>query len=390
MKKYFISALAVVFLLVIGMISYGAYLNYHDEHQITQRLAQQVLPLAGEKVKVRDIKPRLEIAPVHLSSGQMADAVALINGRIVEAKVNKNEHVSMGDVLFVLHMPELTARLKQADSNVLKAETELLRCRNTYRRYAELRQEDAVSAEKYDETESAYHAAQANLEAAVAAREELLVQQREQQVLAPIDGEVIKLYHPTGAYVSEGTPLALIGNFGQLYFYTSANETESGYLALGKEAVVSFNHEDFEKVYGTEYNADNRGREENIIARVTEISPPLSEPAAIREVLWQIDNRAGLLEPKTYGSHGNVSLTFFEPRRALSVPVSAVLGTSQPAVFVFREGGTLERRQVKTGLTDGTYVEILSGLKEGETVVTSVTQGLNETMKVSPILKSDD
>ena len=74
----------------------------------------------------------------------------------------------------------------------------------------------------------------------------------------------------------------------------------------------------------------------------------------------------------------------------MSVPVSAVLGTSQPAVFVFREGGTLERRQVKTGLTDGTYVEILSGLKEGETVVTSVTQGLNETMKVSPILKSDD
>ena len=390
MKKYFLAGLAVVFLLAVGLISYGAYLNYHDENQITERLAQQVLPLAGEKAKIRDIRPRLEIAPVHLSSGQMADAVALTKGQIVEVKVKKNDRVRMGDVLFVVHMPELSSRLKQADSSVFKAETELLRTRNTYNRYAKLREEEAVSAEKYDETESAYHAAQASLDAAIAARDELLVQQEEQQVLAPIDGEVIKLYHPMGTYISAGTPLALIGNFEQLHFYTSVDEKEASYLAFGQEAVVSFSYEDFEKVYGTEYSADNRGREENIIARVIEISPDLSEPAAIRKVLWEIDNRAGLLEPKTYGSHGSVSLTFLDSRRSLSVPVSAVIGSSQAAVFVFRDDGTLERRRVKTGLNDGTYVEILSGLEEGETVVTSVPQGVKENMKVSPILISGD
>lgn len=390
MKKYFLTGLAVVFMLAIGLISYGAYLNYHDENQITERLAQQVLPLAGEKASIRDIRPRLEIAPVHLSSGQMADAVALVKGQVIEVKVKKNDRVSMGDVLFVLHMPELSARIKQADSNVFKAETELLRTRNTYNRYAKLREEDAVSAEKYDETESAYHAAQAGLEAAIAQRDELLVQQKEQQVLSPIDGEVIKLYHPTGTYISSGTPLALIGNFEQLHFYTSVDETEAGYLTVGQEAAISFSYEDFEKVYGTEYSVDNRGKEENIIAKVIEISPDLSEPAAIRKVLWQIDNRAGLLEPKTYGSHGSVSLTFLESRRSLTVPMSAVLGSSESAVFVFRDDGTLERRRVRTGLNDGTYVEILSGLKEGETVVTSVPQGLNENMKVSPILTPGD
>ena len=42
----------------------------------------------------------------------------------------------------------------------------------------------------------------------------------------------------------------------------------------------------------------------------------------------------------------------------------------------------LEKREVKIGADDGKFVEILSGLRENEIVVTSATKGLEDGMKV--------
>ena len=49
---------------------------------------------------------------------------------------------------------------------------------------------------------------------------------------------------------------------------------------------------------------------------------------------------------------------------------------SRNRVFVAKDGDTIEERTVKTGTDDGSYIEILGGLTEGETVVTSGTEGL--------------
>ena len=74
----------------------------------------------------------------------------------------------------------------------------------------------------------------------------------------------------------------------------------------------------------------------------------------------------------------------------MTVPLAAMIDSNRSAVFVVTPENTLERRAVKTGADDGTYVEIVWGIKEGETVVTSASEGLKEGMKVELTLMEGD
>ena len=56
--------------------------------------------------------------------------------------------------------------------------------------------------------------------------------------------------------------------------------------------------------------------------------------------------------------------------------------STKSAVFVLANDGTVSRRSVETGANDGKYIGVLSGLLEGEVVVTSGTEGLTDGMKV--------
>ena len=67
-----------------------------------------------------------------------------------------------------------------------------------------------------------------------------------------------------------------------------------------------------------------------------------------------------------------------------------MIDTHRNAVFVATGQNTIERRLVRTGVDDGEYVEILSGLREGEIVITSAAEGLENGMKVTVTLIGGD
>ena len=108
----------------------------------------------------------------------MADAVALIDGRITDIKVQKNDRVSQGQAIITITNEQTPIKIRQADidilkaendilnadNNIAKAETDIARAKNDYNRYLRLRERDAVTLEKFEEVESAYKAAQSNLD----------------------------------------------------------------------------------------------------------------------------------------------------------------------------------------------------------------------------------
>ena len=107
----------------------------------------------------------------------------------------------------------------------------------------------------------------------------------------------------------------------------------------------------------------------------------------MRKIVWEIDNRVGLLEQQAYSG---VILKSARARRVLTVPLSAMTDSNRNAVFVVTAENTLERRAVKTGSDDGNFIEIVSGLAEGETVITSASAGLESGMKVTVTLTGGD
>lgn len=387
MKRLYMVGLVLIILMAIAMVSYGAYLNKTGETQITERMESRSIPLQGTKVRFREIHPGLVLETVNLHSEDMADAVALIDGRIERIFVDKSSLVRRGDILFTLVNEEIPLKIEQADSNIAKAEAQLAQAKNNFARYTRLKEKNATSLEKYDEAEANYRAAVANLDAAQAAKAQLLVQSSRQDVTAPIDGQVLILYKQMGAYVTAGTPIALVGNFDRLYFSLSLEDKAARRLSLGAQAELSFSGRILRKAYDTEYASGNRGGDQIFSVQLREILPSLDEPASLRKVVWEVDNRVGLLEQQAYSG---ALLRSSRGQRLLTIPLAALIDSSRSLVFVVTADNTLERRNVVTGADDGTYVEVVSGLHEGETVVTSAAGGLENGMKVTVTLGGDD
>ena len=383
MKRYFMVGLGIVLAISLGAIFYGAWLNERGEVQITRRMEERRLTLHGAKAATRRINPRLTVNAINLFSNDMADAVALVNGRIVEVLAPKGSFVRRGDVIFVLENEDIPLQRQEAESNILRAQAELKKAENNYNRYQILKASDAASAQQFDEAEAAYLSAQSSLGVAEAKAAQLSIQESRQQVVAPIDGKVLVLYRQQGAYVQEGTSLALVGDFRFLYFTAPVADEDARYLTIGQEAELVFQSKDFKKVYGTDYAAGNLGSRQTFTATIAQITPPLSEAAAMRNTLWQVDNQFGLLEPQTYGG---VSFQSKRSHNALAVPLAAMADGANTSVFVAKADGTIERRTVKTGTNDGSYIEVLSGLSEGEVVVTSGMEGLADGVHAEIIL----
>ena len=387
MKRYFIVGLAIVLALSLGAIFYGAWLNERGEYQITRRMEERRLTLHGARAAARALSPQITVNAINLFSNDMADAVALVDGRIVECHAPKGSFVRRGDVIFTLENEDIPLQRQEAESNILRAQAELKKAENNYNRYQILKAKDAASAQQFDEAEAAYLSAQSNLNVVEAKAAQLQVRESRQQVVAPIDGKVLVLYRQQGAYVQSGASLALVGDFRFLYFSSPVEDEAARHLLIGQEAELVFQQSDFKKVYGTDYAAGNLGSRQTFTATIAKITPSLDQPAAMRNILWQVDNRSGLLEPQTYGG---VSFRSKRSHGALTVPLSAMADNEHKFVFVAKDDGTIERRSVHTGADDGSYIEILSGLTEGEIVVTSGVEGLTDGAHAEIILDETD
>ncbi|MBR5162769.1 MAG: hypothetical protein IKW79_01955, partial [Schwartzia sp.] len=199
MKRYFMAGLCIVLALSLGAIFYGAWLNERGEYQITRRMEERRLTLHGAKAVVRPLSPHISVNAINLYSNDMADSVALVEGRIVKSLAPKGTFVRRGDPIFILENENIPLLIQEAESNILQAQANLRKAENNYTRYQILKANDATSAQQFDDAEASYFSAQSNLEVAEAKLAQLRVQESRQQVVAPIDGKVLVLYRQQGA-----------------------------------------------------------------------------------------------------------------------------------------------------------------------------------------------
>lgn len=416
MKKYFYLALGGVFAFIFGLIFYGAYINHSDEAKIAESMASRhAISLKGAKATVRQIHPQAVLWGVDIFSREKTDAVALIDGRITSVEVRKNESVTEGQTLFVLQNESYPVKIRQieseilkaesdivkADNEILKAETVLANAKHDLDRYGRLLDKEAINVSKFEQVEIAFKEAQINLrnlrvqkEQAIAQRnsiqaqkDALLIESSYSNVTAPIDGEVLIVYRRIGSFVTAGTSLALIGDFRNLYFEMTANDKVVRQLVEGKKAKLNFPEKELTKIYNTEYKHGNEGVQQTFEASIVEVTPSLDQPAAIRKILWQIDNSSGILEPRSYNE---IFCQSFLPRKCLTVPLTALNNQSKDTLFVFTQDGTIRKTEVTTGAEDSVFVEVISGLKEGDIVVESYFDNLTDGMPATFILEGDE
>lgn len=174
-------------------------------------------------------------------------------------------------------------------------------------------------------------------------------------VVAQMSGFIKECLVKQGDYVDVGQPLMTISQNKHLYL--RAEVPESSYDMLSQITSANFKTSYSQQVY----QLSSMG------GKLLTYGKASSMESAFIPVTFEFDNRNGVVP----GAFAEIYLLTTQRPNVLSVPISAIT-EEQGVYFIYiQEEATHYRKQeVKLGESDGTRVEILSGLKSGEKVVT--------------------
>ena len=170
---------------------------------------------------------------------------------------------------------------------------------------------------------------------------------------SPFQGRVMNIGAREGQFVSPENELYLIADLSRIWVNVDIFEDESSWLKLGDRAEMRVRA--------------NPGR--TYEGKVTFIHPILNPKSRTVQVRLEFENPDMLLKP---GMFANVTLYTDTKSGAVVVPSEAIVRSgSREQVFVVREPGKFEPREVTLGVSSEGLTQILSGVQDGEQVVTS-------------------
>jgi multidrug efflux pump subunit AcrA (membrane-fusion protein) len=186
------------------------------------------------------------------------------------------------------------------------------------------------------------------------------------EIRSPIDGVVTDRPFFAGEMAAAGIPLITVMETASLLAKSHLPQTQAQQLKLGSPATVTV-----------------AGVEKPVEGKVTLISPALDAGSTTVEVWVKIDNKKGILKP---GTSARVAITAQTVKDTIVIPSSALLkdDAGKMSVMVV-DKSTAKKREVTTGISDGEDVQILSGVKAGEQVITTGGYGLDDGTKVKVV-----
>lgn len=355
MKKFFkYFSIALVALIFIGTFVF-LYSKSRPEVITWQELPVSVMDITRTSVVTGKVEPRNEV-----------NIKPQINGIISELYKEAGEMVKEGEVIAKLKVIPDMGSLSSAESRLRLSEMNLKQAETDLNRQKALYEKDLVSTEEYDKVLQAYNQAKEERSAAQEALEVIRdgvsssnAGSSSTLVRSTITGLILDIPVKVGNSViqantmNDGTTVATVADMSDLIFNGSIDETEVGSLVEGMPMRITIGAlPDYSSEAVLEY-----------------ISPKATESNGASQ--FQI--KAAIVPSDTHtiraGYSANAEIVLQEAKGVLSVPESA-LEFNGDSVFVYLMSSpqVFERIPVKTGMSDGINIHVLSGLAEGQIV----------------------
>jgi RND family efflux transporter MFP subunit len=286
--------------------------------------------------------------------------------RIAEIPRAVGDSVRRGDLLVRFDIPAAAAEMERQRSEVTRAQAMLNNARSAQTRAAELFQRGVAARREVEESERAV----AEAEAAIAeARSSLVAAQAaaaRATVRATFDGIVARRQHNPGDLVeaSAGDPVLRVIDPNRLEIVAAVPLADASRIEMSAPA----------RLVGA------GGSSEELGLKV------LSRPAAVEPGTATVPVRIGPASQTKLpaGSPVRLDIAAEEHNDVVLIPSEAIVREGeQTAVFV-SDGQKAHRRAVEIGLTDGTHVEIVSGVKSGDAVIVDGQAGLPDGAPIAP------
>jgi membrane fusion protein (multidrug efflux system) len=170
-------------------------------------------------------------------------------------------------------------------------------------------------------------------------------------IRAPIAGTITELPADIGSTVGTQTAVAVVGDLGRLMIRCFIGERSVARVKVGQKATVTL-----EAYPGVTFPA-----------RIEEKSPVLDRATRTLEIRLAVEPPDARMQS---GMFASVKLVTLRKERIVAIPKDCLIASDGGThVFVAGDDNVARRRDVKTGLLSDGFVEIISGLAEGERVV---------------------
>ncbi|TWR26500.1 efflux RND transporter periplasmic adaptor subunit [Mucilaginibacter pallidiroseus] len=402
--------------------------------------------VAVEKAETRDINETVS------ASGKIKPHVEVkispeVSGEVVELPIKEGDVVKKGQLLCRIRPDILKSGYERAvasyntqkasvgnSSQMLKqAQAAFENQASKYKRSSELYKNKVLTAAEFEQAKADYESAKASLEASKQnvvgsnyglAQSQASVKEAQDNlakttIYAPVDGVVSKLSIEQGERVLgtqqfAGTEIMTISDLSKIDVNVDVNENDINRINVGNKAKI-----EIDAFLGKKFDGEviEIGSSANVVGtnadQVTNFTVKVRIDAKSYADLMK--NESANTSPFRPGLTATVDINTNHVK-SLSVPIQSVTTreekkktTDKPAdnddekkatasaapvkeyVYVY-SAGKVKQVEVKTGIQDDTYIQILSGLKGGEEVVSApfaaISKTLNDGMQVEKVDKA--
>lgn len=289
-----------------------------------------------------------------------------VMGRITHLDVEEGDFVKEGDVLIRIKDDNLQAQKSQVESSLIEAQAGLQNVETNYNRIKNLYEQESATKKEFDDISTEYEMAKAKIKTLKSRLREIEDMLDYTLLTAPFDGYVVSKMFSEGDMAAPGQPIIAFEQENMMKVKFTVPESAVGLFTRNDTVSVDVTAAGYQNGKGIVTNinqAGNRG----------------SRQFAVEVMLPGLEKQPGVKS----GMFAEVGLST-EKNRAILVPQAAILERGQlTGLYTLNDDSEIVLRWVRLGDSNGDKVEVLTGLSEGETFVSSIDQRLHEGQKVS-------
>ncbi|HLP19801.1 MAG TPA: efflux RND transporter periplasmic adaptor subunit [Chitinophagales bacterium] len=349
--------LVVVVLGIFGWTFYFLYSKSKKEPEKITTVQPSIQTIIQKTVATGAINPRREVA-----------MKSQVSGIVEKLFIKAGDKVRQGDVIARVKIIPNMLNLSNAENRLNQAKIAVDNAKIEYERLTQLYKDKVISAQEYQTVNNRYQTANEELDAAQNSLQLIKEGTSAKQgsvtntlIKSTISGMVLDVPVKEGNSViesntfNEGTTIASVADMGEMIFVGKVDESEVGKIHVGMPLILTI----------------GALQEDKFEAKLEYISPKgVTENGAIQfEIKAAVDLKEGKFLRAGYSANADIILS--RKDSVLSVPESVLTFEGQK-VFVEIETapGKLEKKEIKTGLSDGIQIQVKEGLTGKENIKT--------------------
>lgn len=285
-----------------------------------------------------------------LEAVEEASVVSKVRGIVQEIRVEEGDQVRAGQVIAKIEDDQYRIEAERAKAT-------MDRMYNDYQRNAELFEKELISAEvyensrfEYESQKSAYELAQLNYE--------------HTNIKSPISGVISERFIKVGNMIGTDQQVFQVTDFDPIQAVIYIPEHERSKIRVGQRAELTA-----DALPGTLF-----------FGKVERISPIIDPTTGTFKATVYMDLGQEDLRP---GMFGRVKIVYDTRENTKMIPKAAIISEDEiQSVFVIKDSLAF-RKVIRTGYVNGTNIEVIDGLEDGEIVVTTGQGSLADSTKVN-------